>query len=298
MLGLTVAVVYLHPPFWISLALGGMVLTLAILGFLDDVYSLSASIRFAVQLVVGAAATLLCHAYFFDTHEPTQVLFWVSVVFVAMFTVAFINFFNFMDGINGMACFQGLVASAAICLMVHSVSGSRYTVSISAALAGACLGFLPHNFPHARLFMGDTGSTMLGFLLAMLTFKGSSDTKIPWLALAMPMGVFIFDPVFTLFKRAIRHEKVTQAHREHNYQLLIRCGWSHIRVAALKIALMLVCAGAGPLYMNATRWQRLAIIGGLVLIAVCQSILIFRYFLRHRLDAPGAKPAIGPENPT
>lgn len=286
MLGMIVAVVYLYPPFWVTLALGGMVLTLAVLGFLDDAYSLSASIRFAVQLVVGAAATLLCHAYFFDTHEPTEVLFWVSVVFVAVFTVAFINFFNFMDGINGMACFQGIVASAAICLMVYAAGGSQYTVAISAALAGACLGFLPHNFPRAKLFMGDTGSTVLGFLLAMLTFKGSSDNKVSWLALAMPMGVFIFDPIFTLFKRAIRHERITQAHREHNYQLLIRCGWSHARVATLKVALMLLCAGAGVLYTHATRWQRLGIIGALLVIAICQSMLIFRYFLRHRLDAP------------
>ena len=107
--GMSVAVFVLHPPLLPTLALVAMVLTLAALGLLDDIYSLPATLRLAIQIVVGAAATLLCHAYFFDTHDPTQVMFWVSVVFVALFTVAFINFFNFMDGINGLACSQGIL---------------------------------------------------------------------------------------------------------------------------------------------------------------------------------------------
>ena len=170
--------------------------------------------------------------------------------------------------------------------MVHAAGGSRFTVGIAAALAGACLGFLPHNFPRAKLFMGDSGSTVLGFLLAMLSFKGASDTDIPWLALVLPMGVFIYDPIFTLFKRTLQHAKITQAHREHNYQLLVRCGWSHLRVATLKAALMLLCAGCGVLYMLGGRWGRLALVVGLLAVAICQSLLIYRYFLRHRLDAP------------
>jgi UDP-N-acetylmuramyl pentapeptide phosphotransferase/UDP-N-acetylglucosamine-1-phosphate transferase len=309
-LGLAAAMVALRPPLGIACSLGGLALVLAALGFVDDVFSLRASVRFVGQFAIAAAASWLFRAHLFGQTQPDQPMFWASLAVSTLFIVAFINFFNFMDGINGIASFQGLIGGTAICAMILISGGeiqmgsarpASLTGGLAVALAGACIGFLPHNFPRARMFMGDAGSTVLGFLLALLGLKAAGESAaagghlpIPWIAMVLPLAVFIYDPVFTLLTRLRRREHLAQAHREHHYQLLIRTGLSHPRVTLINAGLMALCAGSGIAYMLAGAGGRIMVVGGLLLVAFSYSALVYSYFRRRSGAGAGATAASAP----
>jgi UDP-N-acetylmuramyl pentapeptide phosphotransferase/UDP-N-acetylglucosamine-1-phosphate transferase len=303
---LAAAMVVLDPPLRSMRALGGLALVLAALGFADDIFSLPASIRFVVQFVIAASASYLFPLHLGGVAQAGEPMFWVSLGVSTLFVVGFINFFNFMDGINGIASFQGLIGGTAICAMiliaggeVHRGDGGGASLSagLAAAIAGACIGFLPHNFPRARMFMGDAGSTVLGFLLAVLGLKAAGESpvpgggmEIPWIAMVLPLGVFIYDPVVTLLKRMRHRQHVATAHREHHYQLLIRSGLSHGFVTLINAGLMVLCGAGGILYMVASTSGRVMAMCGLLLAALAYSALVYSYF-RRRLGAAADIPA-------
>jgi Fuc2NAc and GlcNAc transferase len=284
--GLVAAVAMLPLPPWPTLPLGGLVLALAALGFLDDIFSLPVSVRFVVQFAVGAAAAWLFCGRLFGGADPSQPLYWASFCFSTLFIVTFINFFNFMDGINGLACSQGIIGGVAIAAMILLSGGSACLAGIAAALAGACLGFLPHNFPRAGIFMGDAGSMVLGFLLAVLGLMSAGDSFNAWIALVLPLGVFIYDPVFTVVKRLLRRKNVAQAHREHHYQLLIQCGWSHARVTFLQCGLMILCVGGGVVYLMSGVGGRVGVLAALLATAVGYTAFVRRCYARNRRPGP------------
>ena len=100
----------------------------------------------------------------------------------------------------------------------------------------------------------------------------------------MPLGVFIYDATFTLIKRILRRENFFKPHREHHYQLLVRCGWSHTRVTVIQAGLMLLCSVGALIYALGSNAVRLAVLAGLLAIFVAYSVLVHRYFAAHRLD--------------
>jgi UDP-N-acetylmuramyl pentapeptide phosphotransferase/UDP-N-acetylglucosamine-1-phosphate transferase len=135
-----------------------------------------------------------------------------------LWIVAAINFFNFMDGIDGLATGQ----AAASCLGVVAAAWSTDASALSLAAGAACLGFLYHNAPPARVFMGDSGSGFLGFLLAAIPFLAPAPRRSDaLLAVAIGLTLFLVDPVVTLVRRALARKNVLRAHREHLYQQLV-----------------------------------------------------------------------------
>jgi UDP-N-acetylmuramyl pentapeptide phosphotransferase/UDP-N-acetylglucosamine-1-phosphate transferase len=146
------------------------------------------------------------------------------------FDRGYTNAFNFMDGINGMAAGQATVTGVAMAVIGAQATGDFLAPPVIASLtvASAALGFLPHNFPRARMFMGDVGSAPLGFLLAVLVIWLAK--SIGWwsvIPLMLLHANFVLDTAATLVRRMIRGERWYQAHREHFYQRLIRSGKSH-----------------------------------------------------------------------
>jgi UDP-N-acetylmuramyl pentapeptide phosphotransferase/UDP-N-acetylglucosamine-1-phosphate transferase len=284
-------------PFLVAAGIGTLV---AAVSFLDDVISIPSLPRLAVHFLVAGGTIAAVKLFLVDLGLPfvhIHLPWWAGLILGTFFVVAYINFFNFMDGINGIAAFQGILGGATLAILLawNATLHSRVTESNStltaAALAGACIGFLPHNFPRARTFMGDVGSTTLGFALAMLTLVGGTRPHtghLPWLAFVLPLGVFIYDATFTLIKRIIRRENFLKPHREHHYQLLIRSGWTHTSVTLLQGALMGVCCVGAIVYAFGARMDSTA--GGAVQTAVLAvvltmlgtySVLVHRYFARH-----------------
>lgn len=287
--------VLLLVPAWTSVAFivaAGFIAAVAIVSFLDDVYSLPNMPRFMVH--IAAATTLIYLVKLKVVNFGLPYVHFVlpeafATVFAVLFAVAFLNFFNFMDGINGIAAFQGMTGGLTIAILLAIGSGREpRSILLAAGVAGACLGFLPHNFPNARVFMGDIGSATIGFGLAILTFVGAKITDIPWIAFVLPLGVFLYDATFTVFKRAFRKEHFWKAHREHHYQLLIRAGWSHRAVALLNLGLMIACSVSALIYAYTQDAIRLLLVVLLLSMLASYSIFCHRVFDATLKDGPAA----------
>lgn len=235
----------------------GALLLLAVISFLDDLRGLKAGLRLAVQLACAVVAVSVLLANNVQPITITAILLGlVAVVWVAGYT----NAFNFMDGINGIAATQAIVTGAGTALIATrlGLGVSTAPVLIALAIAGAALGFLPHNFPRARVFMGDVSSATLGFLLAVLAFwiaRLTSWWALFWIGLLH--ANFVLDTGVTLVRRARRGDRLSEAHREHFYQRLVRAGASHTKVTLIEtglqvlVALALWWATPGALRANA-----------------------------------------------
>ena len=195
---------------------------LAIVGWLDDRFTVSSLLRLSVQLAVSL--WLLGFAWFQFSLSDTGFF-----VIAAVAIVWLMNLYNFMDGSNGMAGFQGVFAGVTMAVLFRS--GGQHAMSlVSLSVAAACIGFLPLNFPRARVFMGDVASVPLGFIFASLGLFGVLTGSFSLYVAILIMSVFIVDATMTLLARVIRRERWYTAHAQHVYQRLITQGWSHRRV--------------------------------------------------------------------
>jgi len=235
----------------------GMVL---VVSWLDDLYVL----RFKTRLLVHLAAALLV---LLASPPPIAVLLpglgtiplgllaWpLALVWIAGMT----NAYNFMDGIDGIAGVQGLVAGLAW-VYLGSLVWAPLLGALGLYVAMACAAFLCFNWSPARIFMGDVGSATLGFLFAALPFVAEAGFPVRptplWVAGAAVVWPFVFDTGFTLVRRWRRGEDLTEAHRSHLYQRLVIAGWSHARTALLYLLWAATTAGLGLAMARGAAWS-------------------------------------------
>jgi len=159
-----------------------------------------------------------------------------SLGFVSYFVtfwwiMGMINAYNFMDGLNGMAGGNAIITTVFFCIISFS-QGSNFAYIVSYSLGASVLGFLVFNFPKGKLFMGDVGSTFLGFAFATISIIASLYDNAHTSLLVIPLLLFhfIYDTFFTFLRRLFKGENVFQAHRTHLYQLFNRMGYPHITV--------------------------------------------------------------------
>jgi UDP-N-acetylmuramyl pentapeptide phosphotransferase/UDP-N-acetylglucosamine-1-phosphate transferase len=216
--------------------------TIALVGFIDDIRSLSARVRLFIQLLVALALTLALgvgRAGFAPERSPTITFVLVGVT--VFWIVAMTNGFNFMDGIDGIAGTMAVVAG-----LYFAVEGARRETPVVAAagllIAAAAAGFLAHNWPPARIFMGDVGSGFLGFSLAALPLLARDHSIQLFTGIALVLWPFLFDTAFTILRRLRNRENVFAAHRSHLYQRLVIAGWPHLHVTLLYAGLALIGA--------------------------------------------------------
>jgi Fuc2NAc and GlcNAc transferase len=219
------------PWFWWQGMLPG-VLLLAVVGWLDDKYSISSLVRLLVQLAVSL--WLLGFSWLKFSLGDVGLF---AIAMVAM--VWMMNLYNFMDGSNGMAGFQGVFAGVMMAVFLQS-GGESAMALLALAVAAACAGFLPLNFPRARVFMGDVASVPLGFIFAAVAVYGIQAGALSWQVFFLLMSVFIVDATMTLLARVIRREQWYTAHAQHIYQRLIAQGWSHRQVLLVYQAINVV----------------------------------------------------------
>jgi UDP-GlcNAc:undecaprenyl-phosphate/decaprenyl-phosphate GlcNAc-1-phosphate transferase len=200
---------------------------IAVVAFLDDLFDWPFTVKLAAQLLAAllAVATGL---YVLNLNIPYiggRAVGWVGVVMTLAWVLFTTNAMNFIDGLNGLASGVSLIA----CLFLAFIAaqyGGWFAYAAGGLLASGLLGFLPFNFPKARIFMGDVGSQFCGFMLAVLAVVASRFEGVELSFLLMPMllaGV-LFDVAFTLLRRALNGERVTEAHRGHLYQVAHRSG--------------------------------------------------------------------------
>lgn len=207
-------------------------LPVALAGLADDLRSLPVKLRLTIHLSAAMLALYLLgpvpDAFFSGLLElPDFIL--ASLLILAL--VWLLNLYNFMDGIDVLAAGQCLFVSGVAAALLFEANESLAWVCLG--LFAATLGFMYWNFPPARLFMGDTGSTFLGFflgLLGLLTHYAGTLSVWAWVLL---MGGFIADTTCTLLRRLLSGQRVTQAHSTHLYQHLARRFHSHTKAAAV-----------------------------------------------------------------
>lgn len=202
----------------------------AVLGFEDDRRGLSAPARLLLQVAGGVTIGA-------SIGGPA----W-AVLGLACLPVT-VNVVNFMDGINGIT---GLTVG--VWGVVALAAGTEYDAAalamVGAVTAGAAFGFLPWNAVRARVFLGDSGSYLFGALVGVGVLLGLQG-QVPAVILLAPLSIYLVDTTWTLVKRALRHEALLAAHREHVYQRLVAdAGFSHLGAAALATGLASVVTGA------------------------------------------------------
>ena len=227
------------PLVWWSLLLGGSLM--AAVGFLDDRYDVAVQLRLLAQLVVVAAGL-----YVIGGLPPLRigtVVFdagWPGELAAALACVWFLNLFNFMDGIDGIAAGEAAFVCFAAALAVAAHGGPAGLVQLWAVIGAASLGFLPWNWAPARIFMGDAGSAFLGFTIGLLLVYSAQVTELSiWTALIL-VAPFAADTTLTLLRRMLRGERWYSAHRRHAYQWLARRWGSHANVTLLFAAVNLL----------------------------------------------------------
>jgi UDP-N-acetylmuramyl pentapeptide phosphotransferase/UDP-N-acetylglucosamine-1-phosphate transferase len=208
-------------------------LLLATISLIDDVIDLKPAIRLISQVFTVIAAFVFLggiHPVLLFEKDVIPEMLLYAITILGM--VWFINLFNFLDGIDGYASVEAITLAMAFFLFTGQ--------SISLILIASVLGFLIWNWPKAKIFMGDVGSTQLGFILIVLGIyyhNNNSLSIINWLILSVP---FWFDATLTLIRRWRNKEKLSQAHRKHIYQRLVQSGFSHLKVDLLLIVLNLI----------------------------------------------------------
>jgi Fuc2NAc and GlcNAc transferase len=221
-------------------------LAVAVVGYIDDLRSVSSRTRLTVHTVAGVVMLVALGGI-----PPVPVfgqvidLRWLGSVLALIFIVGSLNFFNFMDGIDGIASLQAITVSLGGALCWWLATGNDHW-AIAALLASCTAGFLIWNFPPARIFMGDSGSGFLGMALAGLAlWAGHDHAPLFWAWLTL-MGVFIVDPWVTLVRRMRRGGRFDEAHRTHAYQYASRRWGAHrpvsLAVAAINVLWLLPLA--------------------------------------------------------
>lgn len=202
-------------------------LIIAALGFIDDLKNLPIKIRLPFQ-IIAAILIVLSGTQIEQIKIPFLGICKLGIFIIPisiLWIVYMTNIYNFMDGIDGLAGGYGVIISFFMLYIAWDIKNTDI-ILITLILAGACIGFTFLNFPPAKIFMGDIGSTFLGFTFAYLSIKLSNNgTEL--LGFILLLGTFIFDTLITLARRIINGEKWFMSHKTHYYQRLIKIGYSH-----------------------------------------------------------------------
>jgi Fuc2NAc and GlcNAc transferase len=215
---------------------------LSLFSFLGDRFELSPRFRLPLQFV--AAVSLL-----FGTSDlwPLTSLFYF--IFFTIFLVATANWYNFMDGINGIAGITGVVGFGLLAVFNVFYNGDNHFSILTICISFSCLGFLPFNVPKARVFMGDVGSILLGFLFAT-TVIFLSKSVLDFICLAGFLFPFYADEFVTMYIRLKDGENLLKPHRRHFYQILANeKGIAHWKVS-VGYGLLQVVVGVGCLFVR------------------------------------------------
>ena len=206
---------------------------ISIVSFFDDIYELSPKLRLIVQSLIAISGIFAIGGLnqidlgFFVIENQI-----ITNIFAFFMIVWFINLYNFLDGINGYAGSEAVFLALAGFVLF---GGAHFAV-----LAVAVLGFLFWNWNKAKIFMGDVGSTLLGYNIAIFTlYYANQESSNLWIWIIL-FGVFWFDATLTLLRRKRNGEQLSQAHKKHAYQRLTQSGWSHYKVTNYSIGLNFV----------------------------------------------------------
>ena len=220
---------------------------IVIIGVIDDIISVKYWVKLLVQIAAAVVAILhgividvLSNPNLFSEHLFLQ-LGWLSIPITIIWIVAITNSVNLIDGLDGLSVGVSAIASVTMLVIALLVSESNVAV-ILAALVGACLGFIPYNFNPAKIFAGDTGALLLGYVLATVSIMGMFKVyalisfAVPFIVLALP----IFDTVFAFLRRILKGQNPMKPDRGHLHHRLIDMGLNQKQAVAILYCVSIV----------------------------------------------------------
>ncbi len=230
----------------LSVLAGAMVMV--VLGVFDDKYALGAKLKLVIQILAAAIpvfAGVRIERIILPFLKSGGIEFgWLSYPITILWIVALTNAVNLIDGLDGLAA--GVSAIASFSMFLVALMQHDYLIAVmTAALVGSCFGFLPFNFSPASIFMGDTGSTFLGFVMASISVMGLFKIHaiisfaVPFIAFGIP----IFDTSFAILRRIKEHRPIMSPDRGHLHHRLVDMGFTH-KQAVLIIYAICVILGA------------------------------------------------------
>ncbi|HSK88943.1 MAG TPA: glycosyltransferase family 4 protein [Anaerolineales bacterium] len=246
---------------------------LALVGWRDDLFSLSANYRFGVQGLV-AVISILGMGYFRVVRIPLLGeldLGAVGIIITFFWIIGMINAYNFMDGIDGMAGGVAVVAGLGWMILSANVQ-NPFVFWVALAIAATSLGFLGHNWPPAKIFMGDVASTFLGYSFAVLPLISASQSGDALTVGTLLMWMVIMDTFVTFLRRLVKGENVFSGHRSHLFQQLVAGGYRHGTISALYIFLTALAVLLSYEWSHGDQVAPLLIFIGLPLIWILLSI--------------------------
>jgi len=262
-----------------SILLGAVVLV--VLGVVDDIKPLPALFKLVVQIgaaliPVSQGVKVYSVAHPFISYDYIRLGIW-SVPLTVIWIVGMINAVNFIDGLDGLAVGISSIASVSM-LVVAALVSEGYVVIIMAALAGACIGFMPFNINPAKIFMGDTGSMFLGYILAVMSVQGLFKFyaivtfAVPFVVLGLP----IIDTVFAIVRRLLKGQSPFTADRGHVHHRLVDLGFDQKQTVAILYALSAVL-GLSAVVLTSSGEAKNLILVLAVALAVFFGISVFAY---------------------
>jgi len=234
-------------------------LPLVLIGFMDDMFNLGPWFKLLVQMACAAAALVFLDGLSVIQLGSHNFVYPIVFTFIAGIAIVWaINLFNFLDGIDGY------ITSEIIFIGISSylLTGDQ----VGVLLASVSAGFLFWNWEKARIFMGDAGSTLIGYNVAILAIYHQNNhiSNLPvWLILS---SVFWVDATVTIYRRVNNREKLSVAHRKHAYQRIVQAGFSHQKTVISAFIINLLCLGLAWMAFEFVRWDWLFLFTDLILL--------------------------------
>lgn len=243
---------------------------LAIISLVDDIISLKPAFRLLAQFISAIIALFflkgLCSLKIGSLIIDSEL---ILLPFIIIAIVWFINLFNFLDGIDGYASVEAISIAVVLFLFTRNL--------VSIILVACVAGFLYWNWPKAKIFMGDIGSTQLGFILIILGIYLNNENQFDFVFWAILASPFWFDATLTLFRRIINKEELSQAHRKHAYQRIVQSGFSHKKTDLILIIINIILA------LVIFVIHRYAILSIPLIIAVLGFLVLINYMVDKRM---------------
>ena len=285
----------------LGMQLQGMLLgavIIVVLGILDDIYALPALPKLIVQIV--AAGIAVCSGNVIETISNPNIfsndlyweLGWLSIPVTVIWIVAVTNAVNLIDGLDGLACGVSTISSMTVLVIALTVAEPTVAV-LMACLAGGCIGFLPYNTNPAKIFMGDTGSTFLGYVLAVVSIQGLFKyyTLISFVVPFLMLGLPIFDTCFAFIRRIAHGQSPMHADRSHIHHRLIDMGLNQKQAVAVLYVISAIL-GLSAVVLTTIGSLRAMLLLFAMCIAGSMSIMLV---LRGGEKKPGGEPPATPK---
>ncbi len=254
-------------------------LMILILGIFDDCLALRALPKFFVQIAAACVVVFSGCSIRYVTNPFSAVpidLGWLSGPVTVIWIVMITNAVNFIDGLDGLAVGVSGISSGTMLIIALLVAEDNVAL-VMACLMGACLGFIPYNFNPAQIFMGDTGSTFLGFILASMSIQGlfKMYAVISFMVPFLILGVPFFDITFAVIRRLAKHQNPMTADRGHIHHRLIDMGLSQKQSVAVVYTLTAVLGLAAVLLANSSEAKTFILFAAVLVVAVLGFAVIF-----------------------